>query len=142
MDRAKLQHKSCRGKSLLIGFVICIWLPYKMIKRSLCLVPQSIHTRAAGEQLRCILKAGRVYPLKSTCHDIPKSKLLRQGLFLTATSTLGELCKAMPMHSFTRRVALNQFTVKAKQLCLQYHQATELRDKLGFSSGMLHNKSA
>lgn len=85
-----------------------------MIKRSLCLVPQSIRTRTAGEQLRCILKAGRIYPLKSTCHDIPKSKLLSQCLFHTAKRTLGELCNAMPLRSFTCRVALKQFAVKAK----------------------------
>lgn len=115
MNRAKLQYKSCQWKYLLIGFIICIWLPRKMIKCSLCLVPQSVRTRRARKQLRCVSrKGGRIYPLKSTCHGIPKLKLLIKCLFHIAKRTSDELCNLMPMHLFTRCLALKQFTVKAK----------------------------
>lgn len=115
MNTAKLQYKSCKCKYLLIGFAICIWLACKMIKYSPCLVPQSICTRTAGEQLRCVSrKDGRIYPLKSVCHDIPKSKLLIKCLFHIAKCTLDELCNMLPMHLFTHCLALKQFAGKAK----------------------------
>jgi len=94
-----------------------------MIKCSLCLVPESIRTGTAGEQLRCVSrKGGRIHPLKSACHDIPKSKLLMKCLFHTAKRTLDELCNLMPVRLFTHCLALKQFTVKAKHFI---YDATE-----------------
>lgn len=85
---------------------------------------------------------GRIYPLKSVCHDIYKSNLLIKYLFHVANSTLGELSNMVPMHLFTHCLALKQFTLKAERFGYDATEQERYKTNLSLFIGKPHNKRA